>query len=61
MENQEYLLLIHLTRKENRKNLIKVILGGAAFVAIVIASMYFFLYFRLWANEISEKIVGIIS
>jgi len=61
MENQEYLLLNELTRKENRKNLFKIILGGAAFAAFGIASMYFFLYFMLWANEISDKIVGIIS
>ena len=61
MENQEYLLLNELTRKENRKNLIKIMLGGAAFAGFAIASMYFFMYFMLWANEISDKIVGIIS
>ena len=61
MENQEYLLLNELTRKENRKNLIKIMLGGAAFAGFAIASMYFFMYFMLWANEISDKLIGIIS
>ena len=47
-----------LTKKENRKNLIK-IFGGALLCGLfAIASMYFFLFFMLWANEITDKVIG---
>lgn len=61
MENSiEYLLISKLTKKENRKNVLRIIGGAFLFVILAIASMYFFLYFMLWANEISDKIIGIL-
>jgi len=58
MENQtEYILIKELTKKQNRKNILKVIAQAAAFVGLAYASMYMFLYFMLWANDISDKIV----
>jgi hypothetical protein len=60
MENKtEYILIKELTKKQNRKNVLKVIGQAAAFVALSYASMYMFLYFMLWANDISDKIVGL--
>jgi len=60
MENKtEYILIKQLTAKENRKNIIKIISQAFAFVALAFASMYGFLYFILWANEITDKIVGL--
>jgi hypothetical protein len=60
MENQtEYILIKELTKKQNRKNILKVIAQAAAFVGLAYASMYMFLYFMLWANDISDKIVGL--
>lgn len=60
MENQtEYILIKELTKKENRKNILKVIAQAFAFVGLSFASMYMFLYFMLWANDISDKIVGL--
>lgn len=62
MENQtEYILIKELTKKQNRKNVLKVIGQAAVFVGLAYASMYMFLYFMLWANDISDKIIGIIS
>lgn len=59
MENQtEYILIKELTKKQNRKNVLKVIAQAAAFVGLAYASMYMFLYFMLWANDISDKIIG---
>ncbi len=47
-----------LTKKENRKNLTR-IFGGALLCGLfAIASMYFFLFFILWANDITDKVVG---
>ncbi len=61
MENQtEYILIKELTKKQNRKNILKVIAQAAAFVGLAYASMYMFLYFMLWANDITDKIIGII-
>lgn len=60
MENQtDYILIKELTKKQNRKNILKVIAQAFAFVGLSFASMYMFLYFILWANEISDKIVGL--
>ena len=60
MENQtEYILIKELTKKQNRKNVLKVIGQAEAFVELSYASMYMFLYFMLWANDISDKIVGL--
>lgn len=60
MENQtEYILIKELTKKQNRKNILKVIAQAFAFVALSYASMYMFLYFILWADEISDKIIGL--
>ena len=62
MENQtEYILIKELTKKLNRKNVLKVIGQAAVFVGLAYASMYMFLYFMLWANDVSDKIIGIIS
>ena len=60
MENEtEYILIKKITDKENRKNVIKILAQAAAFVGLAFASMYMFLYFILWANEISDKIIGL--
>jgi hypothetical protein len=60
MENQtEYILIKKITAKENRRNVIKILAQAAAFVGLSFASMYMFLYFILWADEISDKIVGL--
>ena len=60
MENQtEYILIKELTKEQNRKNILKVIAQAAAFVGLSFASMYMFLYFILWANDISDKIIGL--
>lgn len=59
MENKiEYLMVKQLTKKENRKNTIRILGGGMLFVLLAIASMYFFLFFILWANEVTEKVAG---
>jgi hypothetical protein len=56
--NTEYIMVKQLTKKENRKNLIK-IFGGALLCGLfAIASMYMFLFFILWANEVTEKVAG---
>ena len=59
MKNEiEYIMVKQLTKKENRKNLIK-IFGGALLCGLfAIASMYMFLFFILWANEVTEKVAG---
>jgi len=60
MEKQtEYILIKELTKEQNRKNILKVIAQAAAFVGLSFASMYMFLYFILWANDISDKIIGL--
>ena len=60
MENKtEYILIKQLTAKENRKNIIKVLVQAFAFVGLAFASMYMFLYFMLWANDITDKIIGL--
>jgi hypothetical protein len=60
MENQtEYILIKELTKKQNRKNVLKVIGQAAVFVGLAYASMYMFLYFMLWANDVSDKIIGL--
>ena len=60
MENKtEYILIKQITKQENRKNLIKILGGGFLFAIFMIAAMYFFLYFILWANEISDKIIDL--
>jgi hypothetical protein len=59
MENKiEYLMVKQLTKKENRKNTIRILGGGMLFALLAMASMYFFLFFILWANDITEKIAG---
>tara|TARA_R110000796_G_scaffold136917_3_gene253024 strand:+ start:788 stop:973 length:186 start_codon:yes stop_codon:yes gene_type:complete len=59
MENKtEYIMIKQITKKENRKNLIKIVGGGFLFAILGIASMYFFLFFMLWANEITDKVIG---
>jgi hypothetical protein len=60
MENEtEYILIKKITDKENRRNVIKIIAQAFAFVGLAFASMYMFLYFILWADEISDKIIGL--
>ena len=60
MENEtEYILIKKITDKENRKNVIKILAQAFAFVGLAFASMYMFLYFILWADEISDKIIGL--
>ena len=60
MENTtEYILIKEITAKENRKNLFKVIGYSALSGIFGVGVMYFFLYFILWANEITDKLLGI--
>jgi len=59
MENKvEYIMVKELTKKQNRKNIIRFLGGGMLFAMLAMASMYFFLFFILWANDITEKIAG---
>ena len=58
MENKvEYIMIKELTKKENRKNVRRIIAQAAGFVALAWVSMYMFLYFILWANDITDKII----
>lgn len=53
-------MISNLTRKENRVNTIKFVVYSLLFGMFGVASMYGFLYFLLWANEITDRILGII-
>jgi len=58
MENKvEYIMIKELTKKENRKNVRRIIAQAAGFVILAWVSMYMFLYFILWANDITDKII----
>lgn len=46
-DNFEYNLVRQITAKENRRNMINYILGGAALVATSMAFMYMFMWFML--------------
>lgn len=59
MEDFTEVMISNLTKKENRKNTIKFIVYSLLFGLFGLASMYGFLYFMLWANEITDKILGI--
>ena len=59
MEDFTEILISNLTKKENRKNTIKFIGYSILFGMFGVASLYGFLYFMLWANEITDKILGI--
>lgn len=52
-------MISNLTRKENRVNTIKFVVYSLLFGMFGVASMYGFLYFLLWANEITDRILGI--
>ena len=60
MEDFTEVMISNLTRKENRKNTLKFIGYVILFGMFAMASMYGLLYFMLWANEITDKILGII-
>ena len=53
-------MISNLTKKENRVNTIKFVVYSLLFGMFGVASMYGFLYFLLWANEITDRILGII-
>ena len=53
-------MISNLTRKENRVNTIKFVVYSLLFGMFGVASMYGFLYFLLWANEITDRILGIL-
>ena len=59
MENRtEYILIKEITSKENRKNTLK-FLGLTLLSGLFgIGLLYFLMYFILWADKISDKIVG---
>ena len=59
MEDFTEVLISNLTKKENRRNTIRFIGYSLLFGLFGLASMYGFLYFMLWANEITDKILGI--
>jgi hypothetical protein len=59
MENRtEYILIKEITSKENRKNTLKffglTLLSGLFGIGL----LYFLMYFILWADRISNTIVG---
>jgi hypothetical protein len=59
MENKvEYIMIKELTKRENRKNIIKFISGGILFALLSYIAMYMFLFFILWTDEITDKIIG---
>jgi hypothetical protein len=61
MENStEYILIRKLTAKENRKSAIKLIFGSIVLAIFSYAMMYFVLFFFLWADEVTDKIIGLI-
>ena len=60
MEDFTEVMISNLTKKENRKNTLRFIGYSFLFGMFAMASMYGFLYFMLWANEITDKILGII-
>jgi hypothetical protein len=59
MENRtEYILIKEITSKENRKNTLK-FLGLTLLSGLFgIGLLYFLMYFILWADKISNTIVG---
>ena len=53
MENKvEYIMVKELTKKQNRENVIKFAFGGILWALLAWGSMYLFLFFILWANEV---------
>ena len=60
MEDFTEVMISNLTKKENRVNTIKFVVYSLIFGMFGVASMYGFLYFLLWANEITDRILGII-
>ena len=59
MENKvEYIMVKELTKKQNRENVIKFAFGGILWALLAWGSMYLFLFFILWANEVTDKIIG---
>jgi hypothetical protein len=60
MENQDYILLKELTKRENNKNLIKAILGGLGLAASGFGFIYLFMWMIIYFNELSDWIVGIL-
>ena len=59
MENKvEYIIIKELTKKQNRKNIIKFICGGVLLALFSYIARYMFLFFILWADEITNKIIG---
>ena len=60
MQNRtEYIMIKQLTAKQNRRTLVKIVLGGMGWMALAIASLYFMAFFLIWANEITDKILGL--
>lgn len=59
MEDFTEIMISNLTKKQNRKNTLKFVGYAFLFTMFAYASMYGFLYFMLWANEITDKILGI--
>ena len=60
MEDFTLIAIRNLTKKEHRKNTLKFIGYAILFSTFSLASMYGFLYFILWVDEITDKILGII-
>lgn len=60
MEDFTEIMISNLTKQQNRKNTLKFIGYAFLFSIFGLASMYGFLYFLLWVNEITDKILGII-
>ena len=52
-------MIKQLTAKQNRRTLAKIVLGGFAWMGLAIASLYFMAFFLIWANEITDKIIGL--
>ena len=60
-ENIPHLMYKELTAKENRKNVIKVILQALAFVVLGFVFMYASLDFILWLDAIGRKLHNFVN
>tara|TARA_A100001011_G_scaffold88247_1_gene92648 strand:+ start:54 stop:230 length:177 start_codon:yes stop_codon:yes gene_type:complete len=56
-KNIEYTMIKELTSKDNRWQLVKYIIGGATLTIAAYLLLYFFMFFILWADKITDKII----
>ena len=57
--------IVSTIRKENLKQNLKTVFYSMAFITLayifMYSCLYFFLEFMVWANNLSDKIIGILS